>query len=322
MKKAILPILALLVFCLPTQAQPFRLLLSPRLGNAPFAMNTPVQAGTYEYKITRLEYYVSNIRITHDGGQDTPLTDLYLLVRTEADSVFDLGTLTGIGNVESISFSIGIDQAHNHLDPSTYPAGHPLALHNPSMHWGWAGGYRFVAMEGLVGASFDNVFEVHALGDQNYKNTTVPATAQVEPNGDRTIRLNADYARLLENIDVSQGLISHGTIDEAATLLSNMHELVFSAQTTGTGTPAFEGNFRLSANPMAAPEAAAVMSLPAGFDYRITLTDLAGRTIMNRTVADSATTLSFGNNVAPGVYLVCLWQNERPVATEKLVVTQ
>jgi len=39
-----------------------------RIGAAPFALNTPVSAGSYNYKITRLEYYISEIKIIHDGG--------------------------------------------------------------------------------------------------------------------------------------------------------------------------------------------------------------------------------------------------------------
>jgi hypothetical protein len=322
MKKAFTFLLVLLAFCATAYSQNVRLILSPKLGLAPFALNTPVSAGTYDYQITRLEYYLSNIRITHDGGQETNMTDLYLLVRPAADSVYDLGAYPGITNVESISISIGIDQAHNHLDPSTYPVGYPLAFQNPSMHWGWAGGYRFAALEGLAGSSFENVFEVHGLGDQNYKSFTVSTMATTEPNGDRTIRLNADYTRLLDGIDVSQGLISHGTIDEAATLLYNMGHVVFSAQTTATTDPLFEGSFRLSPNPATSEKAMATMILPSGFAYHITLSDLSGKTILNRQVAAGATSFSLESRVVPGVYFVQLWQNERPVAVEKLVVTQ
>ncbi|MBL7781079.1 MAG: hypothetical protein JNM22_07670, partial [Saprospiraceae bacterium] len=65
--------------------------ISPRLGTASFALNTPVSAGSYDYKITRLEYYISKIKVVHDGGQETPMTDMYLLVRPAVDSMYDLG---------------------------------------------------------------------------------------------------------------------------------------------------------------------------------------------------------------------------------------
>ena len=56
MKKLLLSVLSFLSV-LAVQAQNnIELHLSPRLGAAPFALNTPVSAGSYEYKITRLEY--------------------------------------------------------------------------------------------------------------------------------------------------------------------------------------------------------------------------------------------------------------------------
>ena len=56
MKKLLLSVLSLFALLSVLQAQNnVTLHLSPRLGATPFALNTPVSAGSYEYKITRLE---------------------------------------------------------------------------------------------------------------------------------------------------------------------------------------------------------------------------------------------------------------------------
>ncbi len=324
MKKLLLSVLSLFALLSVVQAQnKVTLHLSPRLGAAPFALNTPVSAGSYEYKITRLEYYISEIKITHDGGQVTPMTDMYLLVRPAIDSMYDLGTHPDITNVESITFSVGVDQAHNHLDPAAYPANHPLAPQNPAMQWGWSAGYRFVAIEGKAGTNFANDYEIHALGDANYKTLTLNTVAENQSNGDKTIHLVADYAQVLNSINVSAGLIVHGSTGKAVTLMNNMKNVVFSAETaTMTIDPSFEGTFSVSPNPSATGRVIATMTLPAGFDYRITLTDLAGRVVLNQPLAAANSSFVFENNFNEGVYLVHLWQNERPVAVEKLVITQ
>lgn len=324
MKKLLLSVLSLFALLSVVQAQnKVTLHLSPRLGAAPFALNTPVSAGSYEYKITRLEYYISEIKITHDGGQVTPMTDMYLLVRPAIDSMYDLGTHPDITNVENITFSVGVDQAHNHLDPAAYPANHPLAPQNPAMQWGWSAGYRFVAIEGKAGANFANDYEIHALGDANYKTLTLNTVAENQSNGDKTIHLVADYAQVLNSINVSAGLIVHGSTGKAVTLMNNMKNVVFSAETaTMTIDPSFEGTFSVSPNPSATGRVIATMTLPAGFDYRITLTDLAGRVVLNQPLAAANSSFVFENNFNEGVYLVHLWQNERPVAVEKLVITQ
>jgi len=322
MKKLLLSVLSLFALLSVVQAQnKVTLHLSPRLGAAPFALNTPVSAGSYEYKITRLEYYISEIKITHDGGQVTPMTDMYLLVRPAIDSMYDLGTHPDITNVESITFSVGVDQAHNHLDPAAYPANHPLAPQNPAMQWGWSAGYRFVAIEGKAGTNFANDVEIHALGDANYKTLTLNTVAENQSNGDKTIHLIADYAQVLNSINVSAGLIVHGSTGKAVTLMNNMKNVVFSAETaTMTIDPAFEGAFAVSPNPAAPGEAMVTMTLPAGYDYRVTLTDLTGRVVINQSISSEIQSYPLFNDLTAGTYLVHLWQNEHPVAVEKLVI--
>src|SRR5210317_2115149 len=105
----------------------------------------------YAFSITRLQYYVSEISIIHDGGQITAVEDTWLLVNASEGDDHNLGGLN-ITNVEGISFYVGVDHAHNHMDPTIWPAGHPLAPQNPSMHWGWTAGYRFACLEGKTGA--------------------------------------------------------------------------------------------------------------------------------------------------------------------------
>jgi hypothetical protein len=323
MKKLLLSVLSFLSV-LAVQAQNnIELHLSPRLGAAPFALNTPVSAGSYEYKITRLEYYISEIKITHDGGQVTPMTDLYLLVRPAVDSMYALGSYPGIVNVESITFSVGVDQAHNHLDPASYPANHPLAPQNPAMQWGWSAGYRFVAIEGKAGTNFANDYEIHALGDANYKTLTLNTVAENHSNGDKTIHLIADYAQVLNSINVSAGLIVHGSTGKAVTLMNNMKNVVFTAETpTMTIDPTFEGAFAVSPNPAAPGEAMVTMTLPAGYGYRVTLTDLTGRVIINQPISAETQSYPLFDDLNAGTYLVHLWQNEQPVAVEKLVITR
>lgn len=323
MKKLFLFAFTLLAAWMLQAQSNIQLHLSPRLGAAPFALNTPVSAGSYEYKITRLEYYISEIKITHDGGQETSMTDIYLLVRPAVDSVYNLGSHPEITNVESITFSVGVDAAHNHLDPASYPANHPLAPQDPSMHWGWSAGYRLIAIEGEAGNNFANIFQIHVIGDVNYKTLTLATTAENHPNGDKTIHVVADYTKVLNTIDVSAGLTVHSTSGKAVIVMNNMQSLVFSAEVVSmTIDPAFTGVFAVSPNPASTGQVVATMALPAGFDYRITLTDLAGRMVLNQPIPEGSQSFAFANVLHAGSYFVHLWQNERPVAVEKLVVTQ
>lgn len=294
--------------------------LAQRLGNAPFALNATVSAGSYDYQFTRLDYYISEIKITHDGGQVTPLTELYLLVHPAADSIYALGSHPEIDQVEGITFSIGVDSAHNHLDPASYPPGHPLGYQSPEMHWGWSAGYRFVALEGLVGPGFANNFGIHALGDANYQTLSIATSAETQPNGDKIIHINADYSKALNAIDISSGPIVHGTTGEAASLMQNMRKGVFSAPVTATQAPGFNGSFSVAPNPVADGQVRIEMRLAAGSGYRVALTDGSGRLLEVQTPAAERRSVSLGQALEPGLYFAQLWQNERLLSVGKVVV--
>ncbi len=320
--------LLLLIFCasiFSAHAQnELWLHLAPRLGSHPFALNTPVSHpdGAYSMQFSRYEFYVSDIRITHDGGQETPCTDVYLLVRPATDSMFNLGQYPGIENVEAIRFSVGVPQPINHADPSLQPAGHPLALQDPSMHWGWAGGYRFAVMEGVAGENAGQAFEVHGLGDNNYKSQTIAVAAEQTNPGMKVIHLNADYAQAARNIDLSQGAIEHGTTGIPATMLFNFKNYVFSAQAvTAVVSPEFSGSFYVSPNPVqrgATPQA--FFSLPEKAAYNILVTNALGQVLLRLNIDEnSSSPMLLEGLPASGMLWVQLWQNGRVVATEKLM---
>jgi uncharacterized repeat protein (TIGR04052 family) len=57
------------------------------------------------------------------------------------------GTLAESVVVKGVTFTLGVSPADNHLDVST--AQPPLNI--PSMYWSWAGGYKFMAIDLIVG---------------------------------------------------------------------------------------------------------------------------------------------------------------------------
>jgi hypothetical protein len=298
--------------------------LAPRLGSAVFSLDQMVDhpGGTYKMKYTRFEYYISEIKITHDGGQVEPCTGLTLLVRPAQDSMYSLGQMPGITNVEAITFSVGVPQALNHLDPASYPPGDPLAPQNPEMQWGWSAGYRFAAIEGYAGTNLSQNFQIHSLGDANYKTQTITTAAEQVSQDMKMIHLIADYQQAVKGINISGGLVVHGTTGAAVTLLNNFKNVVFRAETSSAVIdPAFAGAFSITPNPVrdAAPQVG--LSLPSGNGYALTVTDLTGR-IIARQVLTAGENQSVLLEKVPnaGLFFVHLWQNDRPVAVEKLVV--
>jgi hypothetical protein len=180
-------------------------------------------------QFSRVEYYLSEFTIAHDGGTETSLGDMHVLVNGNYDEPYSLGTWD-VDEVESITFSVGVAPDLNHLDPATYSGDHPLAPQSPSMHWGWASGYRFFALEGLVGPSLTSGLVIHALGDENFFSQS-HETFAVADGDTRTITLVGNYANCLVQIPFEGGMMVHSTTDEAADLLANVQASVFSAGT-------------------------------------------------------------------------------------------
>lgn len=179
------------------------------------------------YRIERMEYYLSGFEIIHDQGQVTALPDLYALVSLSADgasTTIDLGE-HNFGTIEGIRFMQGVDSVNNHADPSLWPADHPLAPKNPSMHWGWASGYRFIALEGYAGPNLDQRVEIHCIGDQFYQEIAFDLNTKLD--GDLDIPLRADYGAMLDYIDISNGLILHGNLGEIKIAANNLRNRVF-----------------------------------------------------------------------------------------------
>ena len=93
-----------------------------------------VQGSDFYYD--RIQYYMSDFVLIHDGGNELSLGDEFVfLVDSDHGSSYNLGN-HDLTEVEQIRFSIGVTPELNHLDPSTYELIHPLAHQNPSMHWG------------------------------------------------------------------------------------------------------------------------------------------------------------------------------------------
>lgn len=271
-----------------------------------------------DYLIDRLEYYLSGFSITHDGGQVTEIDDLYVLVsllRGSFPTEITLGTLD-INNLETISFHFGVDEAANHSDPSLYSMNHALAPKFPSMHWGWAAGYRFIALEGKSGPNVDQELQFHCIGDEFYTKIELPIDRDVQ--GEYTVTINADYAHLLSDIDVSGGVIIHGGTGEIPTLVSNISEKVFSVSTT-TSTQDVEEKTSLEVFPN--PITDGVMHINADLQPNqgyLTIYDQIGRVIYRDRYSSPTNVVM----TSKGLYHVSLTDAHGNVLASKQIIAQ
>ncbi|NNE56098.1 MAG: T9SS type A sorting domain-containing protein [Flavobacteriales bacterium] len=286
-------------------------------GQALVANTTYTTADGYDVDIDRLEYYLSEIKITHDGGQVTLVEDTWLLVDALNATSINLGAFN-IYSVEAIEFGIGVDEDHNHLDPATWPSDHPLAYQSPSMHWGWSSGYRFVALEGNTGSNMVLVYEIHALGDQNYHYEVIESGANAT-SGAYIIPLVANYANCFQNVDVSGGLTEHSDQNEAADLLDNMSSNVFSSSAAPTSIESLASTEMLIApNPTVDGEVNIRFTGDLSGNW-LDVYDITGRKVQQHQLINSSNNLQVSLDRA-GIYLVSLRNADGIIHTARLVV--
>ena len=204
--------------------------INHKLGAEDFALDYEVQNNLGNiFKYTRFQYFLTLFSIVHDANQITTISDHVVSLVNAADGPYtlvDLGVVD-ITNVEAMIFHVGVHQPVNNADPSLQPVNSPLAPQVPSMHWGWASGYRFAAIEGMGGSAFTLQFQIHALGNDNYFKTMVIPQSTNLSNDSLYINLNADYLEAVRNIDVSNGLYAHGNLGDAKVCMQNFKNYVF-----------------------------------------------------------------------------------------------
>lgn len=319
MKKLILASLVLLSF-LSAQAQSdVYLKINHRLGADPFAFNTDTEtADGEEVKFRRLEYYISQIALVHDGGQITKVNDTWLLVNAGSSTNVLLGNFA-ITSLEEIRFAVGIEPTVNHKDPSAYAPSHPLAPKSPSMHWGWEAGYRFVALEGSAGPMRNQNMEIHSLGDVNYKQIKI-ATAGSTSGSDQTIELNADYQETLAGIVTKDGLIVHAENFEGADLMTNFQTKVFTSSEGNASALFVNAPVALAARLYPNPSAnASTLQLENSAAVQaIVVYNQQGQEVLRVTTPAANTPLEVNT---PGIYFIQALGTEQNYTLIKWVVT-
>jgi len=301
-----------------------------RLGAQPLALDTTVFAlpDGRNALLTRAEFYISEIELNAADGSKLPLVDFYMLVNANnPDRTHSAGNQT-VSDITGLTLHLGVDAAHNHLDPSAYPAGHPLANQNPTMHWGWTAGYRFMAIEGLLDNNNDGVpetiFQYHNLGDSLYQ--TVELTGiSAAGNGQLLLSLKLDYSRLFDKLDMSGNLTQHGSGPVNATMMHNAATKGFITMSQSSSVSASAlPSARISASPNPARSTTAIRyALEVNGSLSLILTNQSGQILrrFDDLPANGAQEIAL-ENIPPGLYRYTFYDNGQLLASKQLITVK
>ena len=189
--------------------------------------NTYIVGDNIPIRFDRIEYYIHLNSLISNQNIATDLIDKYILVNANQNN-YNIGEIQLLDDdLISLNFNIGVEYNLNHADPSLQDSSHPLAPQFPSMHWGWAAGYRFAALEGMIDKNQDSVmetvFQYHPV-DDSYYSDTITCDGIIENQNNVTIFINANYDRLIENIGTDEGGVYHGIHEENGLLMDNFSQ--------------------------------------------------------------------------------------------------
>jgi hypothetical protein len=193
--------------------------------------------------LDHFDYYLSDLHVIHDGGLDLDLSDTVFLVEPQ-NNILYLGFLN-VTTIEQLNFAIGVPAVINTsagpqaIDITLYPEGHPLSFQDPSMYWGWTAGYMHMIIGGLADSNTDGIadaeFEVHTVGDANYRHVQLPVIQSNTLTDIVNVALNCNVDYWIKDIPIETVGILHGSTGINMEIMKNVEtEPVFTQPSTAT----------------------------------------------------------------------------------------
>lgn len=180
----------------------------------------------YQVKFTDLKFYMTGVK-----NGSTILTDAALFDFRENGELATrvIGDPTKFSSLQGF---LGVNEAINHLDPSTFPNESPLNISNAgTMHWGWNTGYIFFSIEGKVDTisdgnlSLNHNFSFHIGTDSYINDFSFTNLSWQNPSANEyVLPFKLDLLSFLQNptqpIDLKTNFLTHsGAGQEALSMI-------------------------------------------------------------------------------------------------------
>ncbi len=200
--------------------------------------------------VTRLDFLLSQPALRRTDGTWIEDTNWFACIKArEGRTNCDLRNIPA-GQYDRIRFHIGLSPKVNHKDPAEYPAGHPLNPGVNGLHWGWAGGYVFFAMEGswMRPDGAQGGWSYHLANDPQLMTVELPVALDLSTNRELLLALDvekifaAPHKIMLDETTQSTHSRTNDTL--AAQLRENV-EQAFTVEDVRAFEPALPGSNHL-----------------------------------------------------------------------------
>lgn len=166
----------------------------PVFKGAPLSWATSyINSSNDTFSFDKVKYLMSNFILEKENGELYSIPDgyAYISLKDGRDSVIFKNIPKG--NYKSFRFTIGLDSAVNHSDPTSRALDHPLSPSLNEMHWGWAGGYIFNVVEGYYLNNKTNAgYSFHVALERNSRTHSFIENFEINKNSKMTFNINLD----------------------------------------------------------------------------------------------------------------------------------
>ncbi len=212
---------------LPAVGQELRLEVVPMAHGQPLRLNEPLSA-VQSAQISRLDFLLSGLALHRQDGTWMESRDWFAYLSAASGRLTAQGSGIPAGDYKGIRFRIGVDEVTNKSDPHRFAPDHPLNPQVNGLHWGWQGGYIFLALEGrFPNGGKEDGFSFHIANAPQLMTVELPVAFR----GGRplTLALELDVQRVLECVGFSKnGTSTHSREgDELAARLKTTIEHAF-----------------------------------------------------------------------------------------------
>lgn len=154
-----------------------------------------------EIKISRSDFFLSDIRLVADDGREELLYDIMQIdfEDTPQGLKFEIPKVK-TGTYTSIRFGLGVNSELNKTEPSDHRAENPL--NNSGYYWSGWNSYIFSKTEGKLdedgSGEFSTGWIFHTGIDELYQEVTIPINKVLAKGDGNEIRLILDHKPLFE----------------------------------------------------------------------------------------------------------------------------
>ncbi|HEY1171116.1 MAG TPA: MbnP family protein [Verrucomicrobiae bacterium] len=124
--------------------------MSIQFGGTPVKLDQLVNTNVADqvFSVTRADFLLSDFAVRRTDGTWVERTNWQAFISLSAQRLrFEVPQIPA-DKYDRIRFKVGVEPGINHSDPAKYGPDHPLNPNLNQLHWGWQGGYVFLALEG------------------------------------------------------------------------------------------------------------------------------------------------------------------------------